>query len=257
MDSVTQNLDAHTEIVAVVVLIAGMVLAHFARIWCARVLTLMDQRLAHQATTATSALTPRFIDRFSKGLFWLLVLLTVIAALRILGVGGFSVLADEVVAWVPKVVIALAIVGAGHLVGLVSRGLVSRLGPALPADSPIPRLVHASAVLVALVMALQQLGIDITFITQLMVVLLGITAGGMVLAFALGARQHVANLIGRSELGRYSVGERIRVDGQEGEILEIHRTGVDLATGEGRVTVPASRFSEQSVVRVEVTAGGP
>lgn len=256
-DSVSQNLDAHTEIVAVIVLIAGTVLARFARVWCARGLTLMDQRLAQHATTSTSALTPPFIERFSRGLFWLLVLLTVIAALRILGVGGFSVLADEVVAYVPKVVIALAIVGAGHLIGLVCRGLVSRLGPALPSDSPIPRLVHASVVLIALIMALQQLGIDITFVTQLMIVLLSISVGGLVLAFALGARQHVANLIGRSELARYSVGERIRVDGEEGEILDIHRTGVDLATAEGRVTVPASRFSEQSVVRLEETAGGP
>ncbi|MGE0621649.1 MAG: hypothetical protein AB7I04_01725 [Pseudomonadales bacterium] len=257
MDSVTGNLDAHAEVVAVIVLVTGMVLAHFARIWCARGLSLMDQRLAQQATTATSPLSPRFIERFSRGLFWLLVLLTVIAALRIMGVGGFSVLADEVVAYVPKVVIALAIVGAGHLIGLVSRGLVSRLSPALAADSPVPRLVHASAVLIALIMALQQLGIDITFITQLMIVLLAISVGGLVLAFALGARQHVANLIGRSELGRYSVGERIRVDGQEGEILDIHRTGVDLATAEGRVTVPASRFSEQSVVRLEESIGGP
>ncbi|HEY5646150.1 MAG TPA: hypothetical protein VIS76_09425 [Pseudomonadales bacterium] len=255
-ETVAATLNAHPEIVAVAVLVSGALLAHFARLWCARVLTLIDQRMAQHATTSHSSLSPNFVERFSRGLFWLLVLLSVIAALRILGVGGFSVLIQEIVVYVPRVVVALAVVGAGHLVGLVCRSLLSRLGPALPADSPVPRLVHASVVLVALIMAMQQLGFDITFITQLLLVLLAISTGGLVLAFALGARQHVANLIGRSELGRYAVGDRIRVDGREGEIVDIHRTGVDLATVEGRLTIPASRFSEHSVLRLKDHADG-
>jgi hypothetical protein len=199
-------------------------------------------------------LSPALIRRFSMALFWLLVLLTVFLALRMLGVGGFSSFLEEVVQYVPRVIVALAIVGAGHLLGLLCRGLIVRLGPELTPDSPIPRLVHASIMVVALLMALQHVGIDTSFVTELLLVLLALTAGGMVLAFAFGARAHVANLIGRTELTRYAIGERIRIDGAEGEIVEIHRTGVVIATAEGTVAVPASRFSEMSVVRLEDVA---
>ncbi len=70
------------------------------------------------------------------------------------------------------------------------------------------------------------------------------------LAFALGARQHVANLLARRELSRLAVADRIRVDGIEGEIVDIHATGVDISTEDGVVSIPAARFADTNVLKL-------
>jgi hypothetical protein len=245
------DLSAHTEIVAVALLIAGLVGAHLAQRLAGRGLELLDRWLAQNAATADGAYLSPGLIRFTRALiFWSVVVVVVVATLRTLGVGGLGQVLDQVVGYVPRLVVGFAIVGAGHLLGLVCRGLLSRLSENLSRDSLLPRIVHFSIVVVAVVMGLQQMRIDITFVTQLLLVVLGIASGGLVLSFALGARHHVANLVARSELGRYEVGERIRVSSHEGTILEIRSTGVDIVTDEGVVSVPAARFSEQEVLRL-------
>jgi len=73
--------------------------------------------------------------------------------------------------------------------------------------------------------------------------------GGLSIAFSLGARVYVSNLIGAHYLSReYRAGERVRVGGQEGVILEITPVAVVLETPEGRLTVPARLFSEEATL---------
>ena len=53
--------------------------------------------------------------------------------------------------------------------------------------------------------------------------------------------RHVANLLARRELSRLAIGERIRVDGVEGDIVDIYNTGLDIATEDGITSIPAAR----------------
>jgi len=87
-------------------------------------------------------------------------------------------------------------------------------------------------------------------VTQLALIVLAALLGALSLAFALGARQHVANLMAQSELSRYATGDRLRIDGDEGIIVEIYRTGLTLTTDEGIVSIPASRLANGRVVQV-------
>ncbi|MDX1509567.1 MAG: hypothetical protein R3358_14870, partial [Woeseiaceae bacterium] len=87
-------------------------------------------------------------------------------------------------------------------------------------------------------------------VSQLLLILVAIGGGGLMLAFALGSRHHVANLMARRELARFNVGDRIRVDGLEGNIIDIHETGIELATADGTANIPASRLAEASVLRL-------
>ena len=130
------------------------------------------------------------------------------------------------------------------------RNLIAGLSDSLTPSSLPARLGHGIIVLIAVVMGLQQMGIDITFITQLVLALVVIVLGGLTLAFALGAREYVANLVARSEIQRYAVGDHIRVGMDEGTIVEIHKTGIDLATSVGIAAIPAARFARGRVLRV-------
>lgn len=248
--SIVGAVDGRGELVALFVLVAGMLVAVAVRRLVRRLLGAMDRWFAQQSTASTDVLSPVLIKGIERTTFWLIVVVAVVLALRALGMGGFSILLEDVTGYVPRLVIAITIVGAGHLTGIVGRELLARLSDSMSPDDLLPRLLHGTLLLVAVLMALQQLQIDITFVTQLLLVLLGIGTGGLALAFALGARQHVANLIARSELKRFSVGERIRVDGQEGTIVEIRQTGLDLLTTEGVASIPASRFAAIVILRI-------
>lgn len=239
-----------TELLALGILIAGFVAARLASLGVGRGLRALDERMARITTTDSIALSPRLIAASRALVFWLVLIFAVALALNLLGVGGISAALDVVIDFIPQALVAFAIVAAGHLLGLLARNLVTQFNDEIAVDSLGPRLLHGAFIGIAVVMGLQHIDVDITFITQLLLVLIAAIGGGLMLAFALGARRHVANVIARRELDRYVIGERIRVDDAEGKIVEIHRTGLDISTADGIMTIPAARFAEASVLRV-------
>ncbi len=241
--------DILTIVTAVLVLIVGFVVARLAERGAGRGLDALDSWVARVSTTDSSPVSAATFGLFRGAVFWLVIVAAVFAALRVLGIGEFGELFDNVAAAVPRLLIALVIIAAGHLLGLLARGLLPTISEAFQPDTIVPRLAHLSVLLLAVLIAIQQLGIDISFITQLVLLLLLVSLGGMSLAFALGARTYVANLIARSELSRFNIGDRIRIDDLEGVILHIHGTGVELATESGTVSIPATKFSEVPVLR--------
>lgn len=241
---------AHPEIAAVLILVLGFFFARLARSLVGHLLAALDRHTARYATRETGIVSPEFIG-FTKGLtFWVIFLLALVSALHLLGIDGLSSATSALFALIPKLLIGFAIIGAGHLLGLLLRSLTARLADTIDTDSLGPRLVHGTVLMIAVVLGLQHLGIDITFITQLVLVLLVVVLGGLALAFALGARRHTANLIASTELQRYGTGDRLQIGAYRGTVVSIHRTGLELATEEGVVAIPASRFAEEPVLRL-------
>lgn len=238
------------------VLIAGFILARLASYTIGYLLDAVDRRTAQIATSERNVVTPALI-RFSRAfVFWLVLAFAILLSLRILGAGNVSTLLGQLIEFIPQVLVAFAIIVSGHLLGLIARQLLVRVVPGLSADSLAPRFAYAVIVTVAVVMGLQHLDVDISFVTQLMLIMFAIVGGGLMLAFALGARQHVANLLARREMGRLAIGDRVVIEGIEGSIVEIHSTAVDIATADGIATVPAARFAEATVVRKPESPGG-
>jgi uncharacterized membrane protein YjjP (DUF1212 family) len=105
--------------------------------------------------------------------------------------------------------------------------------------------------LAGLVIGLDQVGIDITFLTILFAIVVGGLLLSVALAFGFGARDLVANLIGAQQLARLlELGQVARIDGIEGQVLELTPTSVILSTDEGRMAIPAKRFQEAAVLIV-------
>lgn len=241
---------ARDELTAVAILILGVIVARLVSIGAAGILGFLDRRAARLATTEKSLISPRLIRVSRAIIFWLIVVLAISYALQVLGVGGLSTTLSAVFVFVPQLLIAFTIVVAGHIVGLLASQFVSSASEEITTSSLAPRLVYSTIVVVAVVMGLQHIQVDISFITQLILIGFAVAGSGLMLAFALGARQHVANLLARRELSRLTVGDQIRVDGFEGEIVNIHTTGVDIAVQEGTVCIPAARFAESIVTNL-------
>ena len=106
--------------------------------------------------------------------------------------------------------------------------------------------MQAAILVTALVLGISQIGIDVTLLVTLIAIVAAAGAGSIALAFALGARSFVSNLIGAHYLQQhYQPGQQARMGDVEGVIVELTPVSVVLATDAGRIIVPAKVFSDQ------------
>ncbi len=244
------GLSASSELIAIGLVVLGLIGGRLASVGLGRLLQAVDRRVARVSTTGSSVFSPRVIKISRAIIFWIVFVFGIVWALRIQGVGAMSTLLIAATGLIPKALVSLTIVAAGHLLGLLASKLLTELNEDIPEDSIGPRLLYGTVVGIAVVMGLQNMAVNITFMTRLLLILVAVVGSGLMLAFALGARQQVENLLARREMARFAVGERIRIDGEEGAIVDIHGTGVDLATAQGIVSVPAARFADSNVLRL-------
>lgn len=240
----------YPELTAVVVLVFGFILGKLAEAAVRQVLVIADRLVARYGTRQQTLFSPLFQRVCGLITYVTVLVIAVIVAVRLLDIEQLSSWLDAALAYAPRFVVGLAIIGIGNVVGALLRNLTAGLISDGNTDALVPRLIHIGVVTIAVITGLQQLGLDISFVTQLALILLASLVGGLSIAFALGARQYVANLMAQPELARYATGERLRIDDDEGVIVEIYRTGLTLATDEGLVAIPAARLANGRVVRI-------
>jgi small-conductance mechanosensitive channel len=199
---------------------------------------------AQQAELVTGAIAGRIV-------FWLVFALFLAAATAAVGIPVMSTWLAGFASYLPRVLAAGGIILLGILVSHLLRVVI--LSAATSAggrhSSALARAAQGAVVAVAVVIAVEELGIETTLLTVLATTILGAMLGGCALAFGLGARREVSNLVACHYLSRiYGVGHRVRVAGHEGVIAEISPTSVLLETREGRVVIPAHRFSEEVTI---------
>ncbi len=137
---------------------------------------------------------------------------------------------------------------AGLVLGNLAQSVVTRAGSTanLAYADAAGRAAKAGIVLLAGVVALDQIGIDSTLLILITAIVIGVVLGGLALAFGLGARGVVSNIIASHYMNQaYRVGQRIRVGDVEGRIDEIQPAYLVIDGVEGRVLVPARQLVEK------------
>jgi len=180
--------------------------------------------------------------------FWVVILFFLTSATNLLGLTMFSGWLDRLVAHLPSILSGGLIIFAGVVFGNLANDATQTAAQGMP---PRPRaLLGRSAQVFTLatmiVIGVDQIGIDITLLITVMAVAIGAMLGGLAIAFSLGSRTFVSNLIGSRYLSRdYRIGEKVRIGDITGVILEVSAISVVLDTAEGRMTIPAKLFGEQ------------
>jgi len=181
--------------------------------------------------------------------FFSILLLALVAAARVGGLRTLSGWLERITVYLPNLLVAFAIILAGYLLGIYLRELVVRMSGSAGGTGSrlaVARFVQGFAIAVAAIVALDQIGIDVTLLIALAVIVaasIGMTLG---VSLALGARGHVSNLMGiRAARGRLSNGVTIRIDGVAGQVIEITNTEVVLETDEGTALLPGHLLSKQ------------
>ncbi len=238
---------------AVLLLFVGWVLAKILRALANRTLVLLDAglvRLLGEGRAGRLRLA-RSSDVLGTIVFWAVMLFFVTAATQVLGLATFTQWLARLLEYLPTLVAGLLIVIAGYLASRFVADLIlstaSRIAPAQ--RTVVARAAQLTILIGAILIGADQIGIKVTFLAIFAGAALLAVAGGVVVATSLGARTHVANLIGAHQMRQtYAVGQHIRIAGHEGRILELTPHSVVLETDEGRLSVPGRVFSEEAVM---------
>lgn len=243
---------------AVLLLLVGWILAKVLRALTARVLVLLDAVAARLLGARVAERVPmaRSAGVLATIVFWAVMLLFVTAAAHVLGLQAVSQWLARLLDYLPTLLVGVLIVAAGALLArFVADLLLNATGRLAPAQRlVVARAAQAAILIGAILVGADQIGIKVTFLAIFAGAAAVAVAGGAIAAVSLGARTHVANLIGAHDLQRtYELGDRIRVRGFEGRILEMTAYAVVLETDDGRVRLPGRIFSEEPV---ELVTGG-
>ena len=241
---------------AVALLVGGWLLARLLRGLIRRLARHFDWLLGSRIVTGTLR---RFgVDRSAAEVvgaivFWAVLLFFLTAATETLGLPVIATWIAGLSYYLPRVLVGLLILLAGLLAGSLAGDAVRRAAAAAGVAQAelLGQAAQLAILLIAVVTAVEQVGIDTAFLTSLVTIVIGVVAGAAALAFALGARAHVGNLIAAHYLRQvYRTGQTVKVAGVEGRLAEILPTAAVLETEEGRVLVPAAEFSEKVSVLV-------
>jgi small-conductance mechanosensitive channel len=240
---------------ALLILLVGLLVAWLVRLVTIRLVS-KSYRLAPTARMRAGLrdlVEGRPIARLIGGiLYWLIVVLFLTAATESLGLPIVTTWLSGLGGYLPKILSAILIGIAGVIGGWLLRDLVTTTAEsARILYAPVlGRMVQVILVLVSVLIALDQLGIDVSLLQGVVMVCLGAVLLAAALAFGLGARTSVSNILAAYYVGkRYKAGDRVRIDDTEGTVVRITSHAVILDTAAGEVSVPAELFSTRLSLR--------
>lgn len=230
---------------AVLVFTLGWMLARLTRRTVRALATAANRFLSRKLPAGPMAVvrvSPLMTTLLGEILFWTVVVVAATLALRIAGFDMIAPWLDRVTVYLPNLVAALVILVAGFLLSIFVR---EQLSPpdAATADAArrawIARVSQGLVIAVAVIVGLDQLGINVALLVALVVVAIAGVTLALGATFALGARRYLANLIGvQSARTQLSVGQWLRIDDFEGRIIEISATQIVLDAEQGKILLP-------------------
>ena len=148
--------------------------------------------------------------------FWLVMFAVILVAANALGLESLANVFSELVSYIPSVIAAIVIILVGIVLGGFVGGLIAASAGALHGGRALARVGRGGVILLAIFMALQELGIATDIVTTAFAILFGAIALAMALSFGLGNRE-LAGQITREWYEQYRM-EREEAEAREREL---------------------------------------
>jgi small-conductance mechanosensitive channel len=181
---------------------------------------------------------------------WAVYLVFFLAAFATLGLPQVSTLINSLIAYLPKVALAVIVLLVGALIGKVLagivRGAVGSMGMANP--GLFANIARFAVIAFAVIAALDILEIAPTVVSALWIAFLALIVGSVALAFGLGGREAASHLmLGRMLRSEVEPGVEVMAGAYRGKVVSIGSLFTTLETPQGVVKVPNSRLTDQAV----------
>ncbi len=187
----------------------------------------------------------------AKLVYYILLLIFLVAAVETLGMESVSNMISGLLAYLPNAFSAFAVFIVGLLIANFIKNIVYTAAKSIgiPSSKLIANFLFYFLFLNILMIALDQAGIKTEFLTSNLTLVLG----GVVLAFAFGygfaSKDLMANYLASFYArNKFSIGDVINIDGEEGLILDKDSTSITMRTSNGnKVIYPLSMLTHRKV----------
>jgi len=235
-------------VTALIVLLLGWALA-----WgLGRVVRGVFRRLAKQIPSGTGraawsdAVEDNDVGNIAAGgVYWLVLLTTFMVAIDALDIAVFSRWVGLIASYLPRLAIAAALLFVGMVAGRLARNAIMKTAVRLPASQArsLARFAQLAIVIAAGLISAERLGLDVSLLSAMFMILLAATLAGAALAFGLGARDLVADILAMHYVNKtHRIGQLVRLGPDEGRIVRTSRTAVSLETADGEMLIPGRDF---------------
>jgi len=236
-------------VLAIVIVLVGIIVARIFRALVNRFIGSLDRFVANRKVQGR--LKQLQLERsgklVGKMVYWIIIVFFLTAATEVLGMPIITTWLSGLVRYLPNILIAVMIVLLGIIGGrLVNNFITTTSSTAgLLYGNMLGRIAQYVILLITILVAVDQIGIEIAILTGVINIVIAAILFGAALAFGLGARTSVNNILASYYLqGRYREGQTVKIGDLTGQIIQITPTAVILQTEEGQVSVPAKKFSE-------------
>ena len=202
---------------ALVILFAGYLVAKVLEKGTARLLRrmhfnqLLERGGVMQAVERSgSHLNPAKV--IANLLFWCVMFAVLLVAANAIGLESLANVFSELVSYIPSVIAAIVIIILGIVLGGFVGGLIMASAGGLHGGPWLARTGRAGVIVLAVFMALQELGIATDIVTTAFAILFGAVALALSLSFGLGNRE-LAGEVTREWYQRYQA-ERRAIDAE-------------------------------------------
>ena len=189
----------------------------------------------------------------ASGVYWLVLLFTVVIALDALDLPVLRRWMDVVAGYAPRLAIAAALILGGVIVGRVAASAIVKTSFRMTKSQArgLGRLTQVTVVVAAVLIAAGQVGLDVSLLTSVFLIALASMLGAAALAFGFGARDVMADILAMHYVRKsYRIGQVIRVGEDEGRIVRMMRTSVYLEHADGELAIPGRDLAESRCVLV-------
>lgn len=234
---------------ALVILFAGYLLARVIQRGTERVLrrVRLNQMLERgglmQAVERSGAhMNPTRV--VSNLLFWTVMFAVLLVAANALGLQSLANVFSELVGAIPSVIAAIVIIIVGIVLGEFTGGLIMASAGGLNGGPTLARVGRGGVIVIAVFMAMQQLGVATNIVTTAFAILFGAVAFAIAIAFGLGNRE-LAGEITREWYERY----RAETEAIEREAAESE--AADMAEEEAEAAAAVLASNARRAARAE------
>lgn len=184
----------------------------------------------------------------SNIIFWIIMIFTFVLISEIVGLPIITSWLNGIAYFLPNIIVAVIIVFFGIIGGrLIGNLISSAAGRAeITYGKVIGKIAQYGLLIVSIIISIDQLDIEINFLIHIIDIILAALLFGATLAFGLGAKQSVGNILASYYIQQnFKLGDKIKIDEIEGIIIQLNSTSVKLETKEGEVIIPSKYFSEK------------
>lgn len=186
----------------VVILIIGWVVAIAVRFTVKRLLVWMHfdkfaQKSGIEAFMSHASFSLTLSDIISQLIYWLVILLFVITGANTLGLSEVAILLQQLASYLPHIIVAIVVLIFGTLLARFVNRLVFAWLYSIKFDRALAVSTSAEygIQILALFMALEQLGIGVQLINALFIIVFGAVFLALAIAFGLGGKEWAAKVI--------------------------------------------------------------